>query len=309
MSLSRALVVAGALLAGAVPACKSGRLSPDEPDAGTVAVTTVGRADTLEIGAWNLKNFPCGNESASPACRASADQTPALLAQLMGALDVDLFAVEEVDDTAALQATVDALPGHASVVSSHTYGDGTYQKVGFVYDASVLAAGAGALDFELDADFPRPALEVPFTWSGPGSALSFTAIAVHLKAGETVDDEARRVGSIAALESRVRALVDGGTENVVVLGDFNEPLDGPGAQAFAPFADARYAIRTRAIVSAGATSFIGGAAVIDHVITTAALDAAVGASDAILPRLDVELEGYRDNMSDHLPVVLPVLHP
>src|SRR5689334_17432264 len=105
MARVRALVVTVSVVAVVVfctstASCKSARLSPDDGDGGVIAsgddvVDAIGSDDALDIGAWNLKNFPCGNASDSLVCRDSTADTPALVASIIRQLDVDLLAVEE----------------------------------------------------------------------------------------------------------------------------------------------------------------------------------------------------------------------
>jgi endonuclease/exonuclease/phosphatase family metal-dependent hydrolase len=283
------------------------------PSPRTDLTEKLGGDGTLEIAAWNVKNFPCGNPSFSTECRDNPEETPELLADLIASMDIDLLAVEEIADEDAFNETVQRLPEHESVLSTHTYGDGSYQKIGYIYRASVLEAGAPTLLFNNDGDFPRPALQVEFTWTGGGQSLSFLAIAVHLKAGENPEDRDRREAAIAQMEQFASNLVDGsGNNNIIMLGDFNETLDGDGFTSFAPLRDtSRYRIRTQANANSGESSFIPSGVILDHIVTTTALDPFVGETTtrAIIPRLDVDVSSYRDRLSDHLPVVLVLQNP
>jgi endonuclease/exonuclease/phosphatase family metal-dependent hydrolase len=299
-----------------VSSCKSARLSAGGVDAGADGggddvVRAIGSTDALDVGAWNLKNFPCGNASDSLVCRDSTEDTPALVASIIRQLDVDLLAVEEIDDEAAFDDVVAALPGMQGVLSPHEYFDGTYQKVGFIWKTDVLdgdAADAATL-FDGDDSFPRPPLLMPFTWKGAGAPFTFDAVAVHLKAGGTDDDVRRRRESIAALDEFIAQFT--GAPDVVILGDYNERVtDAQGESVFAPFEDAaRYDIRTQAPAAAGAVSFIPSGAVIDHIVTTRAVDGVAGAQDAVIPRIDADVAHYLDRVSDHLPVFLQVTSP
>lgn len=266
----------------------------------------IGDEDTLDIGAWNLKNFPCGNVPFSPECRAGLEDTPTLVADLVTSMDLEVVALEEVASEDAFAELVQRLPHHEGVLSSDSYGDGSYQKLAFLYDTRVIDAGDEALLFQGQSAFPRPALQVPFTWTP--SDLTFLAIAVHLKAGETQDDSARRGAAIAQLEDYANNLVDGaGADRIVMLGDFNEVLsDASGRANFAPLSDAeRFAIATEANTAAGETSFLPNPGIIlDHIVTTSALANVTGVSAALIPRLDFDIEGYRERISDHLPVTL-----
>jgi endonuclease/exonuclease/phosphatase family metal-dependent hydrolase len=289
-----------------------GDAGPDYPLPATDATDKLGTPGGLDVGAWNLKNFPCGNESFSTTCRANPEDTPRLVADLIASMDLDLVAVEEVADEAAFQELVDRLPEHDGVLSTDTYSDGTYQKIGFIYRSSVLEAGDPSLLFRSNDAFPRPALQVPFTWTGEGASFTFLAIGVHLKAGEANDDFARRGEAVQAMDAYARNLVDGaGEDNIVFLGDFNENLrDSDGAANFQPFRDtSRYTIRTQPNVDAHETSFLPDPGVIlDHVVTTKGFDAA-SCSPALIPRLDSDVTSYRSRISDHLPVTFACSAP
>jgi endonuclease/exonuclease/phosphatase family metal-dependent hydrolase len=266
-----------ALLTACPIGIQDGDRDDDDRDAGpdtgypapaTDLVAPRGAADTFEIASWNVKNFPCGNESFSSTCRAEAADTPSLLADLIASMDLDIVALQEIADEEAFQEVVDRLPEHEGVLSSHTYGDGSYQKIGYVYRSTEVEAGTASLLFQSSDNFPRPALQTQFTWSGLGTPIRLTAISVHLKAGEGGDDRDRRTGAIAQLEQYMQNLVDGsGDDNLIALGDFNETVDdAAGQQVFLPFRDpSRYVIRTEANAESGEATFIPSDVILDAV--------------------------------------------
>lgn len=265
----------------------------------------IGNDETLDVGTWNIKNFPCGNASFSTTCRPNADVTPSLVADVITSMGLDLVAVEEIADEDGFAETTQRLPHHEAIVSSDTYGDGTYQKIAFLYDTRVLEAGADSLLFQTDGNFPRPALQVSFTHKDTG--LSFFAIAIHLKAGEADEDFERRAGALARLHAYMSNIVDGdGQDNFILLGDFNETLTDPeGLANFEPFRDAaRYDIRTQTNAFADEVSFLPSGVILDHIVTTAALADEAAGRTAVIPRVDFDIEDYRGRLSDHLPVTL-----
>jgi hypothetical protein len=71
----------------------------------------------------------------------------------------------------------------------------------------------------------------------------------------------------------------------------------------------RYTFRDHDAAFGGEASFIPSGRVIDHIVTTAGLAEEIGATDAIIPRLDAEMSRYEDTVSDHLPVVLSIPPP
>lgn len=265
-------------------------------------VPSVGTAGAVDIAAWNIENFP-----------RTAD-TPRVVADLITSLGLDFIAVEEIASVDAFDELVARLPDHDSILSSHTYSEGSYQKVGFIYDRTLMQVDGGALLFDDQGyDFPRPPLQVHVTVDdGSHPAVEFMAIVVHLKAGVGDDDRARRTAAIITLEEHLRDLVAAGDDQVIILGDFNEAIDtDEGRAVFAPFLDAPsdYTVRTLGPAEDGEVTYLPfGGRFIDHIVTTAGLSAEMSPSDPIVPPLDQQLPIYGD-VSDHLPVVaaMPVL--
>jgi hypothetical protein len=63
-------------------------------------VDPIGSDDAIDIAAWNIENFPANGN------------TPALVADLITSLDLDLVAVEEIADVDAFDELVELLPDH-----------------------------------------------------------------------------------------------------------------------------------------------------------------------------------------------------
>jgi hypothetical protein len=178
-----------------------------------------------------------------------------------------------------------------------------------------VTAGAPTLLFEGDDfEFPRPPLQVSFTLDdGTHAPVVITAIAVHLKAGETPDDFDRRKSSFATLESYVRTLVDDTSANnrVVILGDYNEQLSTPAGIADAqPLTDStRYDITSLPLADAHAYTFVPSHAMIDQVTTSLSMRDVIGSGAVTIPPLDIDIPDYVIEVSDHLPIVLTLVQP
>ncbi len=313
------LLYVSAVALAAATGCKQGGVddepgadgAPDSPDGDTGTdyppprddlVPSVGTPGAVDIAAWNIENFP------------RTSDTPRVVADLVTSLGLDFVAVEEIASIDAFDELVARLPDHDAILSSHTYGEGNYQKVGFLYNRDLMQVDGGALLFDDQGyDFPRPALQVRVTVDdGVHPAVEFIAIVVHLKAGIGDDDRARRTAAVAALEQHARDLVAAGDEHVIFLGDFNEPVDtDEGRAVFAPFLDAPsdYTFNTLGPAQDGEVTYLPfGGRFIDHIVTTSGLAAEMSPSDPVVPPLDQQLPGYGD-VSDHQPVVaaMPVL--
>lgn len=259
-------------------------------------VPSAGSAESFEFATWNIENYP------------KNDSTPEVLADLIASLDVDMVALQEVEDIAAFDELVERLRGYDGVLSSHTYGNGSYQKIGYVYRTSLVSLNSPFLLFTQSGyEFPRPALKVDVTVGDGPDSLAFTSIALHLKAGEGFEDRQRREDAVVILEDYLRSTVDGGNSNMLVLGDFNSTLTS-GATAFSPFTSdgQRYTIRTQGNSNNGDFSFVPTGALLDHVVTTSALESELSGSNTIIPRLDTQMTGYVGQVSDHLPVIVRV---
>ncbi|MDP2341726.1 MAG: endonuclease/exonuclease/phosphatase family protein [Deltaproteobacteria bacterium] len=253
----------------------------------------IGSSTTLDIAAWNIRNFP------------RAGSTVSTVADVITSLDLDLIALEEMEDEDSFNELLARLPEHEGLLSTDTYSDGSYQKLAFIYRCGRLTPTSDTLIFTGDGfNFPRPPMQVQFHYDDGDKAFDFIAIAVHLKAQEDAESAARRRASFISLQTYVNSLVEGdGVDEIVILGDFNEALDNPN---WAPFLDtSKYVVRTQPLFSAGDASFISaGNVILDHIVTTRAFDDEVGAGTAIIPRVDSDVANYRNDVSDHRPVAL-----
>lgn len=261
----------------------------------TDLMPAVGSESTLEIATWNIENFP-----------AIVTATPSLVADIIASLDLDIVVTEEIaSENAWAELATRLAATHDAVLSTHQYSPGEYQKLGVLYRRDLVTAGTPELLFTNDGSaFPRPPLSLPITVDGNTIEL----VGVHLKAGGELEDAERRQRAITALDSRFRTQIDGGGEDeIVLLGDYNETVtDEFGRNVMAPLLTApdRYTVRTEPLAISGASSFLGFNSFIDHITTTAALDARWTAASVQVIDPRSALPSYRDQVSDHKPVVL-----
>lgn len=258
-------------------------------------VPPVGSRDTIDVATWNLEWFP------------KSDRTVALVADLVVSLELDLIVFEEIASVEAWDELVARLPDYGGVLSTHRYTPTSYQKLGILYRTEVITSSEAELLFVEDSwAFPRPALMIHVA----AGDLTFDVIGVHLKAGGEDSDRDRRAAAVRDLDSYLRAQVDGGGEDeVVLLGDFNATLDPQRldlTEVWPPLLDAtdRYAMRTTGLAAEDEASFIPAGILLDHIVTTAGLGDEVGIASAVIPDLDGQLPRYEPDVSDHLPVIL-----
>lgn len=270
------------------------------PPPRTDSAPRIGSPDTLEIATWNIENFP--DEAG----------TPRYVADIITSLDLDVIVVEEIANTDAWRELIDRLREHDGVLSTHRYSLNEYQKIGVIYRTSMVTPGELALLFETDPyAFPRPPLVVPVAIDDHvHPPLQLELLGVHLKAGVADEDGARRRAAVAAIDTHLRAQIDGGGEAEVILaGDYNEIVTTTAGQTnLAPILAApdRYTLRTRPLADAGEYSYVPSSRLIDHITTTAALASRFASARVVIPSLQTTYSGYLTHVSDHLPVVLVV---
>jgi endonuclease/exonuclease/phosphatase family metal-dependent hydrolase len=294
-----------ALLVTALAAAACGRApGGDSPDAAPPdgyppprggLVPAVGGPDTLDLACWNIENFPM------------TVHTAADVADLVTSLDLDVVVVEEVADTTAWQELLDRLPEHDGILSTHQYTPTSYQKIGVIYRTATVTLSGTELLFTNDTSaFPRPPLHTHLHYDdGTHAPVDLDLVGLHLKAGVTTDDIARRKDAVVALDGWMRGRTDTG---YALLGDWNQELDthdGPSVWAPITGDPALYTIRTAGASAAGEVTYLPFHTMIDHVVTTAAAAPIVGTADAIPLRLDQEYDPYPD-VSDHVPVSLTI---
>jgi len=261
-------------------------------------VKRIGGPDTLDIVAWNVRNLGAENK-----------QIAAPLADVITSLDLDLIAIEEVASIDAWNELVARLPEHEGVLSSHVYSPTNYQKVGVLYRKSTLEVVDVDLLRDRSYESPRPPLVVSFRYQDCAhAAMTFDVIGLHLKAlDEGIE---RRRTAISDLDKHVRAQIDGGGEDeIILLGDFNQEIVSEvGKGVMAPMladADGMYDVRTLAASTSTPPSYIGRET-IDHLVTTRGLAAEAGAASASILGLDSQIAGYRTSISDHRPVFFAI---
>ncbi len=257
---------------------------PGTPDATPSPVVAIGRAATVDVVCWNVRQFP------------ATSGTVQALASAILALDVDVVALAEIDDDASFEELIDLLPGWQGFLGD---GDG-YIKMALVWrTAGVTVTGLGNI-FDFDFDFPR----APLVATLARGSDSVTLINVHLKAGRNPEDATRRRNANTKLAGWIG---ERGNPDTLLCGDFNEDQNNAyapdvyGAYLAAPQI---YRMLTRTLDLAGSYTYLPGRIMFDQMISTVALDAELGGEVPFIPRLDQQIPDYEDTISDHLPVAI-----
>jgi hypothetical protein len=247
-------------------------------------VPAIGRAASVDVICWNVRQFP------------ATAATPKALADLLDSLAVDVAAIMEIDEDDAFDELLGHLPGWRGYLGG---GDG-YIKLALLWrPAEVNVTGVSRI-FDFDADFPRPAIVATLS----RGADELTLIAVHLKAGRTDADALRRRNANTKLAGWLGAR---GNPAALLCGDFNEDMDNPAAsEVYGAYLASPHIFRmlTAPLDRAGATTYLPSRVMLDHMISTAAMDGMLGSELPFIPPLDRQFPGYLMSISDHLPVAL-----
>jgi len=258
-----------------------------------------GTDSTIDILTWNIEWFAKNDQS-------TIDEVALIVSDLQG----DLFALQEIASIDEFNQLVSQLSGWDGILSPHTYSDGTYQKVGLLFNSAEVTVHSWQLLFEDDTyAFPRPAMEFTLTVNENDHTFDFKLITVHLKAFSDEESEARRKAAINKLKIYIDdQLALAGEQDFVLLGDFNDHLeDAIDDNVFQSMLDDSdtYSFLTEPLAGIQG-SYIGynEPNLIDHIcITNDALVEYGDAGSTEVLYLDSQNSAYESMVSDHRPVL------
>jgi len=269
-----------------------------EPEPFVIDIPAYGRENTFEIGTWNIENFP------------ENTKTLDLVKEIITDIDIDLIAVQEIASISAFNQLLAALPGWQGNLSSDTYWNGTYQKTGLLYKSAFISVSSLRNIFTGDTSdaFPRPPLSAFVEVKDADTTkYSFNIIVLHLKAsgyGDEQDNIRRRREACLKLESYISEEIQSGADaDFIVLGDWNDELDDNGNDnVFLPFLNQSnlYLFLTLGVNDVSYPSYNS---LIDHILITADSFAEYNSGELDILKLDNEIYGYDQDVSDHRPVV------
>ena len=280
----------------------------------------------IQIGAFNIEWFPCKEDGEMMKKyginlrippEGQATDIPALFS-LLKDLDIELLGVVEIVDPGLLQEkAIEYLGPQFKVIYAPSAGS---QKVGFLYDSSVLKLVGQPqvyMDVALKPDsWLRPAFRAYFKVLATG--FDFHAVVVHLKAAPSGWEQRQR--QWAALERILKQVQeDTGDEDVILMGDFNN-VSKLGYNEFLPIMERLgFYWATSEIADSGYTNYwqpdyrenkIRGSLIDQIFISNGAKEEYIKHSVQVGGMCrdgKYEYEGdaipaYRDKISDHCPV-------
>jgi hypothetical protein len=312
---------------------------------GTVTISTDGVTDvvvnlkgtsidplkTLEVVNWNIEWF--GSTANGPTNEVQQQTNVQTILQNVGA---DLYGLVEVVDESRLATVVSSMPGYAYVISnygSHSNPNSPTpsplneaQKLAFIYKTSVfssittaplLSQGINSL-----ADISNPAynyfasgrfpymMTANVTLDGVTKAVRFVLMHAKANTSPTLTSYDRRKKGSDTLHFTLNNLYP--SDNIVILGDFNDDLDQtitdgvmPPITSYSAFTGdaANYPALTLPLSLAGKKSTVSYNDMIDHVVVSSEMASFyMGSSASVLSDVTALVSSYSSSTSDHYPI-------
>ena len=263
-----------------------------------------GTPDTLDVVTWNIEEFPKKGQATITA-----------VAEILEALDVDLFALQEISDVRAFEQMVDHLPGWESYVDSEWYAG-----LAYLYRTSAIEVGRNYEIYttqEYWSAFPRSPQVMEFRFGAHEYVVINNHFKCcgngHLELEDAWDEETRRMEATNLLKTYIDTHFD--QSRVFVLGDLNDSLtDTPTNNVFSSLLDDsenyRFADMGIAQGAASQWSYPSYPSHLDHILISNELFGGFEHEDSevlSLPVDEVFFDGWRDyerTVSDHRPVAL-----
>ena len=261
-----------------------------------------GTSNNLDLITWNLQTF------------AKDDQTTIdSLTTAIIALDVDVIAIQEISNSTEFQTLLTQLNGYNGYHSTNTS-----MKLGYIYKSSLTINNIYTI---YDNDTYNFAGRPPLVLSLNYNNQDFSIINVHLKCcGDGVldltnpnDEETRRFNGLNMLKTYIDQNLP--SENVVVLGDYNDVLTDPlSNNVFSQFINDSVNYQFADFVIADGPSinwsYPTWPSHIDHILISSELNDEFNNSNnnvVTIPVDDYLLGGFNTYdalISDHLPVAI-----
>lgn len=271
-------------------------------NAQTLDIPPFGTDSTFEAVTWNIEWFPKNGQT-----------TVDYVAEIITDLEVDLLALQEIDDKTYFDQLLENLEGWDGY-----YVNSQYSNLAYIYNTEVI----DAIDFYeiyTTEEYWRPFPRAPMVFELMFMNIKYVVINNHLKCcgdgymdtDDPWDEETRRRDAMVLLEEFIR--MDLQDENVILLGDLNDNLaDPPANNVFNVFIDNEedYLFVDMEIAKGSnySWSYPSWPSHLDHILITEVLFDVFSeyGSEIQTLRLDDFFGGgfneYDNNVSDHRPV-------
>ena len=246
----------------------------------------INREDILTVATWNIERYPKKGTTTINAVQNIILNT-----------DVDIIALQEIDDITAFNTLVKALNGWEGKLYNVRGGI----ELAYLYKTSEITSFSD-LSIIFDDDrkaFPRqPVLGTATHKNG----LEVSIFNIHLKCcGMTGSEEAnRREAASIALQNYINTHM--ANDNVLVVGDWNDDIsDGPFDNFLSDSDNFVFADFDIGNGSSSNWSFPSRPSHLDHILITNELTDNLISTETL--KLDQTTSNYNSNVSDHRPVV------
>ena len=261
-----------------------------------------GDDNSLDIATWNIEWFPKNNQI-----------TINHVTEIINLLELDILAIQEVDDTTMFDQMLDSLPEYTGYYESSWFAGLAYiYKTGSVEINDIYEIYTTSLYWNV---FPRSPMVMDINFMG----VNYFIINNHFKCcgngiidfGNTSDEENRRYTAI----NLIKEYIDTNLSNhkVVVLGDLNDDInESPPNNVFQEVLDdsAHYRFADLEIAQGNNSewSFPNWPSHLDHILITDEIFNEINNIKVETIKIDEYLEGgwneFDQNISDHRPVAI-----
>jgi len=259
-----------------------------------------GTDSTFEVMTWNLEFFPTNGQT-----------TLDYVSQIIQALEVDVIAVQEIDDYQKFLELLEGLDGWEGYATNTGY-----LNLGYIYNTEfVQMTSVYSIYPSKSRELPRKPLIMEFVFGGN----EYILINNHLKCcGDGVmnsndpwDEETRRYDACVLIDTYIEENFP--DKNVILLGDLNDILtDNAANNVFQVFIDDpdSYLFTDMAIAEGSSAnwSYPSWPSHLDHLMISNELFDEFNDDATVITTIKIDdyLEGgfweYEQNISDHRPV-------
>ena len=264
-----------------------------------------GDENSLDIATWNIEWFPKNNQI-----------TVNYVIDIITLLDLDVLAIQELDDTDMFEQMLDSLTAYAGYYESNWFAGLAYiyktetVEINDIYEIYITSEYWNA--------FPRSPMVMDFNFMGE----NYFIINNHFKCcgddildyDDSSDEENRRYTAINLLKEYIDNNLS--NNNVIVLGDLNDDIaEPPPNNVFQEVLDdsTHYHFADLEIAQGNSSewSFPNWPSHLDHILITDELFNDPNNSSVETIKIDEYLDGgwneYDQNISDHRPVAIKFL--
>ena len=261
-----------------------------------------GDDNSLDVATWNIEWFPKNNQI-----------TIDYVTEIINLLDLDILAIQEVDDITMFDQMLDSLPAYSGYYESSWFAGLAYiYKTGLVEINDIYEIYTTSSYWNA---FPRSPMVMDINFMG----VNYFIINNHFKCcGDGIidfddpsDEENRRYTAINLIKEYIDNNLS--NNNVIVLGDLNDDIaEAPPNNVFQEVLNDsthyRFADLEIAQGNSSEWSFPNWPSHLDHILITDELFNELNNSEVQTIKIDEYLDGgwneYDQNISDHRPVAI-----